>query len=235
MELNKIIEVDIDPLQIEVPESNVLRLLGYDEEQPDKHVVDTIQASLQESKELVYPQGGYTLLKKDEIRLSEGLLFMGGQTFNIDKIIAAQLRKAEYIAVFICTIGKNIEKRSKDYMNKGDLLEGYVFDLIGSESAEAVAEQIHYTVKSEMKKEGYAVTNRFSPGYCNWSVAEQFKIFSFFDKNSFGISLNSSALMNPIKSVSAIIGVGTDVKHKPYTCSMCTDENCIYRNKKSRS
>ncbi|MCK7538940.1 MAG: hypothetical protein MZV63_52410 [Marinilabiliales bacterium] len=46
------------------------------------------------------------------------------------------------------------------------------------------------------------ITNRFSPGYCGWDVAEQHKLFSFFKDNFCGITLTESALMNPVKSVS---------------------------------
>ena len=35
--------------------------------------------------------------------------------------------------------------------------------------------------------------------------------------------------MDPIKSISGIIGIGKDVNYYPYTCRMCDMEDCIYR------
>ena len=46
-----------------------------------------------------------------------------------------------------------------------------------------------------------------------------------------GIRLTDSSLMIPIKSVSGVIGVGTDVRKLEYTCGLCTYENC-YRKRK---
>jgi len=79
---------------------------------------------------------------------------------------------------------------------------------------------------------GKMITNRFSPGYCGWDVAEQHKLFGFFKDNFCGITLTESALMKPVKSVSGIIGIGRDVKYAPYQCHACEDKNCIYRNRK---
>jgi hypothetical protein len=35
--------------------------------------------------------------------------------------------------------------------------------------------------------------------------------------------------MEPVKSVSGVIGIGSEVKFRPYTCNKCDDTNCIYR------
>jgi len=68
----------------------------------------------------------------------------------------------------------------------------------------------------------------FSPGYCNWSMAEQQKLFSLLPPGFCGIQLSPSSLMHPIKSVSGIIGIGTSCKQKGYQCEWCNDKDCIY-------
>jgi hypothetical protein len=73
------------------------------------------------------------------------------------------------------------------------------------------------------------ITNRYSPGYCDWNVGEQHKLFSFFPDNYCGIRLTPSALMDPVKSVSGIIGIGENVKRNDYTCRVCDMKDCIYR------
>ena len=119
-------------------------------------------------------------------------------------------------------------------MISGDLLKGYVYDVIGSEVVEAAADMMQEELKVEAAARGKNITNRFSPGYCGWDVAEQHKLFSFFRDNFCGITLTGSALMNPIKSVSGLIGIGENVKYAPYQCHLCDDRNCIYRNRKSK-
>ena len=78
------------------------------------------------------------------------------------------------------------------------------------------------------------ITNRYSPGYCGWQVAEQHKLFQLIPDNYCGIRLTESALMDPVKSVSGIIGIGENVKINPYTCRMCDMPDCVYRKVRDR-
>jgi len=173
----------------------------------------------------------------NEISLSREnkTLQIEGITFNIKPIISRQIKEAEEAALFICTAGPVIGEMSRSSMKGGDLLKGYVYDVIGSEVVEAAADMMQEELLKEVAVCGMKITNRFSPGYCGWDVAEQHKLFSFFKDNFCGITLTESALMNPIKSVSGIIGIGRNVRYTAYQCKLCGDKNCIYRNKKSRA
>ncbi|MDQ1332451.1 MAG: hypothetical protein QG576_485, partial [Bacteroidota bacterium] len=131
------------------------------------------------------------------------------------------IREAGSMAIFLCTAGKEPGVRSSKSMKEGDLLRGYVYDTVGSELVEAAADLMQYDLENEMIKSGKKITNRFSPGYCGWDVAEQKKLFQLVQDNYCGIRLTSSSLMDPVKSVSGIIGIGENVDRNPYTCSLC--------------
>ena len=45
-----------------------------------------------------------------------------------------------------------------------------------------------------------------------------------------GITINESCLMQPIKSVSGIIGIGDEVRKRSYGCDICNSTSCAYRN-----
>ena len=156
-----------------------------------------------------------------------------GVVFCVKPVIFSQIKKAGGAALFICTAGAEIGLRSRASMKEGDLLRGYVYDVIGSEVVENAADRMQEELRLEVAVRGLKVTNRFSPGYCGWDVAEQHKLFSFFPDNYCGITLTESALMNPVKSVSGLIGIGREVRYAPYQCHLCDDKNCIYRGKKS--
>jgi hypothetical protein len=121
---------------------------------------------------------------------------------------------------------------SRRSMKEGDLLRGYVYDVIGSEVVENAVDRMQGELKKTAAAEGQMITNRFSPGYCGWDVAEQHKLFSFFKNNFCAITLTDSALMDPVKSVSGLIGIGRDVNYISYQCHICDNKNCIYRNRK---
>ncbi len=63
-------------------------------------------------------------------------------------------------------------------------------------------------VRREAGAVGACVTLRYSPGYCDWDVAQQRKLFKIFELDDIGVRLTEECLMIPQKSVSGIIGVG---------------------------
>jgi hypothetical protein len=152
-----------------------------------------------------------------------------GTFFKVHKIVASQLKKAESAALFVCTIGAAMENWSRELIRTGDPALGYLVDAIASVATEQAIDMLHDHIGRQMSLRSLKITNRYSPGYCNWSVAEQHLLFSKFPPNFCGIRLTESALMVPIKSVSGIIGIGTAVKRKEYLCATCGMKDCTYR------
>jgi hypothetical protein len=156
-------------------------------------------------------------------------VFAGGQEFIVGKTVSKELEGSDRLFIFVCTAGKTISERSANLLKGEDPVLGYIYDVLGSTIVEAAADRIQNILQQEMKSEGCNITNRYSPGYCNWPVSEQQKLFSLFDGIACGITLTSSALMKPIKSISGIIGIGHDVKFREYQCELCSSKNCVYR------
>jgi chloramphenicol 3-O-phosphotransferase len=117
-------------------------------------------------------------------------------------------------------------------MREGHYPEGFIMDTIGSIVVDSAMDIIHEKLALDMEHLGLKVSNRYSPGYCSWDVSEQKKLFSFFPVKFAGISLSDSSLMNPIKSVSGIAGIGKDIKHLGYACNNCTMVDCVFRGLK---
>ncbi|MDP4208636.1 MAG: vitamin B12 dependent-methionine synthase activation domain-containing protein [Bacteroidota bacterium] len=232
MELNRFTTLDIKPENVIIRESDILRLLGYPTTDADPFIRHTVQLCIEQSIGLLMPKAGYILLEISKKKTKEGIVRFDGTTLEVGKLIAAQMKKAEYAAIFTVTIGKEVETLSEDAFRKKDMLEGYIFNLIGSEAAESVAEIVHQHVRKLSEDKGLHITNRFSPGYCHWDTKEQFKIFSFFPDDFDDVTLTESALMNPVKSVSAIVGIGKEAEFKDYTCNQCGLDNCLYRSLK---
>lgn len=224
------ISVDISASQIEVSEQNIVRLLEMDE--ADNYTLETIRKCIAQSFQYYQPNAIYSVAKVESIDAKQGLLILENKEFLIGKIIASQLQQAEYVALFACTIGKELESHVDNLFKTSDLLEAYIYSLIGSEVAEYMAAVVHTRINTDAAAQGLNTSNRFSPGYCKWNVAEQHKLFSFFSKGSIAIELTESALMNPVKSVSGIVGIGKEVVNRPYQCKACAEELCLYRDKK---
>ena len=231
--VNYIAEMEIEVLEIHknlitVHPEEVLSLLGNSGEELDQHTLDLVTLYISECKEIMFPQGGYSCFEaltpgtKDEIEI-EGFRFRTG------KIINKMLRKAEAYAFFVTTAGPGPEALARTLMEQDQYLEAYIVDLVGSIIVDSVADQVQEHIRIMAASRGMQITNRYSPGYCSWNVDEQQKLFSLMPDGCCGITLSDSSLMSPIKSVSGIIGLGTSVEFRDYTCEICPMEDCIFR------
>ena len=153
---------------------------------------------------------------------------VGGIVFATQRIVAGALAQAEHVAVFAATIGPAFEQWARAAMADDPAL-GFIADAVGSAVAEALADRLHDRIEQAVAPRGWKVTNRYSPGYCGWSVAEQHHLFALLPAGFCGIALSESALMQPVKSVSGVIGLGVAAKHADYLCDVCKSPDCTYR------
>ncbi len=215
--------------ELKLNTSQIENTIGYKEGENRGLVTDLIKDILIESEEICTIKAEYAIYDNVKLNNIDKSIDIDNLNFQINKIVFGQIKKSESVAIFLCTAGKDISARSRKTMNERDLLKVYIYDVVGSEVVEAAADLMQENLGLMVSDEGMKITNRFSPGYCGWNVAEQHKLFRLMPENYCGITLTDSALMNPVKSVSGIIGIGKNVKKNPYTCNLCDNENCIYR------
>jgi len=174
------------------------------------------------------------LFIKERIKKAEGgrVYLDGGMSLKSPKL-SRVLRDSEEMVCFITTIGGGIDSEINAMMRQGHLSDAFIMDALGSVAVESVAEQFHRLMQSRYGEKNKAVTLRFSPGYCDWPIEEQRKLFELFDSNTAGIELKDSWLMIPRKSISAAFGVYPvhgSAPPSPYNpCADCSKIDCSAR------
>ncbi len=105
-------------------------------------------------------------------------------------------------------------------------LKGVVTDCVGSTAIEAFCDKINLSFDNHEY-----LRPRFSPGYGDLSLEYQRDIVEFLQtKKNIGMSLTESLMMVPVKSVTAIIGIGKEKnKCTGSGCMKCSNINCPYR------
>lgn len=169
---------------------------------------------------------GYVHFTEEVVKSSKNKIIIKDVTFEIGKIIFSNIKEIESALIIVCTIGSEIEKEIWKYFNSGNSLEGYILDKMASELVELSADYLQSLIEKEYSKLSISISNRYSPGYCGWSVSEQQKLFSLLPENFCGIKLTSTSLMIPIKSISGIIAVGKNISKLDYQCDICDDNFC---------
>lgn len=220
---------NIDFKELKLNSSMIETVLGYQEGDDRELVTSVIEEILTESQEISNIKAQFRVFDDVQFDNETRSVTIDNINFQVKKIVFSQLKKSESVALFICTAGAEIGLRSKKAMQERDFLKGYIYDVVGSEIVEAAADIMQDDLEKMILEKDKKITNRYSPGYCGWDVAEQHKLFQHFPENYCGIHLTQSALMDPVKSVSGIIGIGENVKNNPYTCRMCQQKDCVYR------
>ncbi|SHF26745.1 Vitamin B12 dependent methionine synthase, activation domain [Mariniphaga anaerophila] len=212
---------------LSVLSSEVEEFMGFEAGQSpepfDKLIEDGLTLAPKHCKIL----GAYKIFDTISVHPHHKTIQIATQVFSPGKVISARLKKATKVAVFVCTAGAGISELSKQKAAEGDDMMAYILDVIGSVTVDKTAEKIQKKIQAEIEPSGLNITDPFSPGYCNWSVAEQHKLFALLPNNICGISVSDTSLMFPIKSISGISGIGELCKRTGYQCEWCSDKNCI--------
>lgn len=223
--------------ELNVTPSDIQELLGMEDVAPEPFP-QLIQMGLEEAPNYCDIRGGIKTFEPIVTDSKTNTIKLEDQLFSTAKIVATQLKNATSAALFTCTAGKSISDYSKKTATEGDPIYSYVLDVIGSVTVDKAMDNIQEDLRKTMELQGLGVSDRFSPGYCEWDVSEQQKLFKLLPHHFCGITLAESSLMDPIKSVSGIIGIGPGLTQKGYQCNWCSDINCNYgkikRKKRSK-
>jgi cobalamin-dependent methionine synthase-like protein len=219
--------VPFDALDVRL--SRVAAAMGYEDAVVPEHYVDQIKQGLAEASDHTEVQAGFRQFGVGSLSVNTTGFFLDGVRFAADRIIAAGLRGSTSLVIFTATAGPAFDAWIRSHFDRNDLVTGFLIDSLGSEVAEAAVDWVETRIQETAKEQGLGFTNRYSPGYCGWSVAEQQQLFRFLPDRFCGISLTPTSLMMPRKSVSGVIGLGPGVARRDYTCRVCDSRDCYRR------
>jgi hypothetical protein len=135
------------------------------------------------------------------------------------------------VAAAIVTIGGALEERVAALWDARELPLAAMLDRVGSGAVESLAEYVNDLLCQHGIARGLSVTNRISPGYGGWDVAEQPLLFRLVDGEPIGVGLNDSCFMTPEKTITLLVGAGAGARVDHYfnQCARCWMAACAYR------
>jgi hypothetical protein len=164
-------------------------------------------------------------VEKGSVHLEEGPEFKSSK-------LSKTLSNCNEIVSYIMTLGGDIECEINRLMDQKHLAEAYILDAMASVTADNMVTMFHQRMEGEYKSQGKQVTLCFSPGYCDWPITDQKKLFGMFDSNELDIELTDSCFMQPRKSISGVFGItSSDSSHEEQynPCSECSRHSCTAR------
>ena len=144
------------------------------------------------------------------------------------------LEECDAAALMACTLGAGFERLLRAWEVR-DMARAAVLDACGSAYVEAGCDAAEEEIRTRCA--GKYLTDRFSPGYGDLPLELQGTILEALDGGRrLGLQATESWLLNPAKSVTAIIGLSEKPQGaKIRGCAVCgLRDHCAYRERGTR-
>ena len=201
--------------------SEILRYLGYKNQEMDSITSRLIDESIEEiaalSKER-YTYKFFDILRgKGKLWLKDSKLKLPGDS------IAKHLENSQVCVLIAASLGHHVDTRIR-YYEKISMTKALILDAAATALIEETCDRVCEEIESELIKDNKALTTRFSPGYGDLPIDIQDDFLSVINaRKSIGLSVSSSSILIPRKSVTAVAGViSRDEKQEKSSCSSCS-------------
>ena len=218
---------EITVMNVEIATEQVLKKIGVEERRkPSSRVDRCIKESFQTVISTVKPKA---LHRTFSVNASGECTYLEGEGILKSRKLSRILHMCDKAIVFVTTLGHALDVQVDNMMSMRPH-KGIILDTVASVAAESMANTFQQQIDKRLG-EHKSTTFRYSPGYCDWSIKEQKKLFNLLSADSIGVSLSADYLMTPRKSVSGIIGIGSPevVKQFGNACTECLNVKCENR------
>lgn len=218
--------------EVTIDKKQICRRLGYwNSDEPRASISASIEETIEEANRLIEPSCTYQIMDVQHIRRPKVTLVNGSKMTVTSDVLSWVLYPCEQAAIFVCSIGSRVEEQVSKLTDEGLMVKAMILDSVGSEAVEQLANRFQEEVQLLANRAEAEITNRYSPGYCDWDIEQQKLVFNNLDAGHAGVSLSKDCLMTPQKSISGIIGIGWGERRRlrASPCRFCTNQDCKNR------
>lgn len=192
-------------------------------------LISIAERALQVGEPLLEPVVAYRRLRIKSLKHEQ--VFLEDSGLLSGKLIAQHLGPARQAVVMIATIGRALESYASAVMVQ-DPAYGFALDALGTAAVESLTVSACCYFGELGSGEGMHTTIPISPGMDGWSIERgQAQIFSLVEPQEAGVTLTSSGMMVPQKSLAFVIGLGEDVENGGRICDYCSMRwSCRYQD-----
>lgn len=169
---------------------------------------------------------------------AKGRVILENGTEFVSSGLAKHLEGCDRLLLFGATLGARVDIALRR-ISVRSIAEGAAAQAVAASLIESYLDQQEIVWKKELPGT-WQYRSRFSPGYGDWDLAEQQKIFRILDcAKAIGLTLTAGGIMAPTKSVTAVIGIDRSGKKllateesrcgKKTKCAACGNVTCPYR------
>lgn len=218
-------------LPIIVDKQIVIKKMGYKNPKDiSAKILAEVDQVLHEAEEYLDPCIWYEELEfvgdeeNKKIILPDGSWFQGKYAYS-------NLYQADYLIIALTTVGDKLDRISRECFQKGDFLRGLIFDIFGNVALDNLSYSFWLKIVEAIKSKNMGISCRLCPGDSDWHIKEQKVVFDILKDNNVKVQLNEHYMMDPVKSVSMVYGIGKNINlsKADHNCADCSSVRCPYR------
>lgn len=200
--------VFLEKIVIDPPRAKIYQRLGFKKRTTQIPVNQRkeIDRFIDEAASIISLQGS---LLRTPINKNDGkkIILAGNLTFTSEKL-STFLLNCEEAALMGATAGNSIMEAIKEKTNQDNLAAAVVYDATASEVVDAGLDWIMDYLNQQVRRERKTLLpRRFSAGYADFDLKNQKVIYQKLQMEKIGVTITSSFILLPEKSVTAISGI----------------------------
>ena len=178
-----------------------LRYLGVP--RPTEEMRREAERLADELSDMIQPRYVYRVF--DLERLPDGVRLQGTDVDLTGSSARTMLDRCDQAALLACTLGTRFDAKLLALQAR-DMAKAVICDALGSAFVEAGCDEAEREIAGRFP--GMYLADRFSPGYGDLPLALQPQLCAALDAGRrLGLTVSQSLLLNPVKSVTAVIGL----------------------------
>ena len=191
-----------------VPYDEVFRYLGMGAGTPDNALQEKVEQAAERALALARPRAALRVFR---LQNTQPISLEGSRLKLTGSDIQQFLIGSREVAVLVVTLGIAID-RELQRLSATSALDELVFDAVATALVERATDAVSARVVAYAASQDMHATGRFSPGYGDLPLDCQADLLASVDAmRLLGVTLTTSNLMVPTKSVSAVLGIGQNV------------------------
>ena len=203
----------------------VLRYLGYRDEEADGQIISQIKLM---SEELASEVNSKNIFSVWDCKTSQDTVTLGEIIINsLD--LARHLCGCEKAVLLAATLGTGADNLLRRY-NALDMEKALVAQAVCTVMIEEYCDAVVCEASQNALLEGLYPITRFSPGYGDFDIIWQKDILKLLDcEKRIALTLTEGYMLIPSKSVTALVGFGKEkTGNSENKCARCKTQ-CVYR------
>lgn len=221
--------LDLSAIKQDVSVEAVSRYFGGRDYKLSEKSRERILSGIKDAVDRTAPQAIYQIFGISQILPDNAVQLDNGAELKLPLCLTDL--ESGTVAAVIGTLGSELEDYCRELAGRGAIYRSTLLDAVGTVLLDLLSEKICNILETIGKEDALLTGKRFAPGINGYPLEQQYLLFRLVDHGPIGVSLNTSAVMIPTKSISFFLVMtktapNLEARHK---CCECQMLHCQFR------